>query len=152
MPPSTEDDQTSPLAQAGSPFQKVVGWRIKRWDADVAELSCVIEEKHLNRGGILHGGVIATLLDAAMGYAALGPPTDPDTNEPGPRGVTMSFTVNYMGMAREGLVVARGRKTAAGRSVVFTAAEVVDADGGEIAESTGVFRRIEPRSEGAKRP
>lgn len=108
MSPYTENAPPSPLARADSPFQKVVGWRVERWDADLAALSCLIEEKHLNRGGILYDGLIATRLDAAMG------------------------------MAREGLVVARGR------SVVFTAAEVVDADGRTIAESTGVFRRIEP--------
>ena len=54
------------------------------------------EKKHCNMRGTVHGGVLATLADIALGYAmafATSPPTGL---------VTANLTLDYAGAAREG--------------------------------------------------
>jgi len=85
-----------------SPFQETIGWRLVRWEDGDAELAYRILPEHLNRGGILHGGIYATLLDSVMGYAAIGRPKQLAEGTSKPRGVTLSFTVNYLDMVHEG--------------------------------------------------
>lgn len=55
-----------------------------------------VTENQINHGGIAHGGFIATLVDAAMGYA-YATLTDP----PG-GAVTVNLTIDYAGVARLG--------------------------------------------------
>ena len=55
-----------------------------------------VAEHHINSGGVAHGGFIATLVDAAMGYA-YATLTDP----PG-GAVTVNLTIDYAGIAKLG--------------------------------------------------
>jgi len=61
-----------------------------------ARVEMVVEEIHLRHGGLLHGGVIATLLDTVMGVAAY--TVAPNKAEV----VTMQLNVNMTGSARLG--------------------------------------------------
>lgn len=125
-----------------SPFQETIGWQLVRWDDGEAELAYRILPQHLNRGGILHGGIYATLLDSVMGYAAIGRPAQLDKGTSKPRGVTLSFTVNYLDMVHEGDLRVIGWRTGGGKSVAFARAEITDQAGRKLAEATGTFRRF----------
>lgn len=128
-----------------SDFQKLIGWKVKVWEEGHAVITCEIRQDFMNRNGILHGGLIATLLDSVAGHAAFGaPPADPA--EPRQGGVTLSFTINYLGTAREGALTVTGRRTGGGKSIVFARAEAVDATGRLIAEATGTFKRLRPKA------
>ena len=50
-------------------FADLVGYRLAQWRADHAEIVLALGPQHVNRTGRLHGGVLATLIDAACGYA-----------------------------------------------------------------------------------
>jgi uncharacterized protein (TIGR00369 family) len=91
--------------------------------------------RHANGIGIAHGGVLCTLLDIVMGYAAFSWP-----GRPGPI-VTVNQNVSFLGAMR-GPVVAHGRVTRGGRSMVFCSAEILDAAGTCIATAQGVFKKI----------
>ena len=52
-----------------SAFQSLIGYRLVLWEPDRAVVEYAMDPAHLNRSGLLHGGVIATLLDTASGYA-----------------------------------------------------------------------------------
>ncbi|GCB03291.1 PaaI family thioesterase [Ralstonia sp. SET104] len=56
---------------------------------------------HLNRRGILHGGVVASLADAALGYC-LAEPASGDSNEGVLAMSTASLTVDFIASAGEG--------------------------------------------------
>ncbi|MBN8939399.1 MAG: PaaI family thioesterase [Rhizobiales bacterium] len=128
-----------------SDFQKLIGWKVKVWEEGYAVITCEIRQDFMNRSGILHGGLIATLLDSVAGHAAFGaPPADPA--EPRLGGVTLSFTINYLGTASEGELTVTGRRTGGGKSIVFARADVVDAAGRLIAEATGTFKRRLPKA------
>lgn len=114
---------------ADSPFNHLLGFKLVEWREDYAVLELAIEPKHLNRSGVLHGGVLATLIDAVSGFAGC------YCAVPGRvrRALTLSVTTSFAGQAKSGTVRAVGRKRAGGRSVFFATVEVVDAQNQIIA-------------------
>lgn len=124
-----------------SAFHRLIGWDVVEWTDGGVVLTCEVRDDFMNRSGNLHGGLVATLMDSAGGYAALGgPPRDPAAD--GRRGVTLSLTVNYLGTAREGLLTVTATRTGGGRSIAFVAIKVEDGEGRLIAEGVGTFRRF----------
>ncbi|MCX7861304.1 MAG: PaaI family thioesterase, partial [Chloroflexus sp.] len=73
--------------------------------------------------GYIHGGVIASILDSACGYAAL-------TLMPADREVlTVEFKINFLSPARGNRFVAVGRVVRAGRTVTVCNGEAIAIDG-----------------------
>ena len=126
-------------------FHGLVGHRLTRWEQDFAELQLDVQPKHLNRGGVLHGGVLSTLIDAVCGFA--GCYTD-DPNEK--RGcITLSLTVSFTGQVNGGTIRAVGRRRAGGRRIYTATGEVHDERGELIALGEGTFRlRSRPAESG----
>lgn len=88
---------------------------------------------------VLHGGVIATLIDTA-GAAALASGISPDDNASG--GATANLTVNYLGAAKTDLT-ATGKVVHRTRSATLTEVHVTDAQGTLVATgqvNSRVFR------------
>lgn len=123
--------------QLSNPFLQSLGVELARWAPGEAEFHLPIQPRHLNRQGMLHGGLVATLLDAACGYAGL----YPGENEQDVHGVTVMLNVAYLTAAREGSVVARGRVTRSGRSLYFAEASLMSSDGGLLATAQGTFKQ-----------
>ena len=70
----------------------------------------VVEEIHLRPGGVMHGGMVATLLDTVMGHAAYSLAPE------GAEVMTMQLNINMTGTARLGeRVVARSQTAHSGR-------------------------------------
>jgi uncharacterized protein (TIGR00369 family) len=88
-----------------------------------------------NSDGDVHGGVIASLLDAAMGVAAR------SALKPGEGATTVSLTVNYVAPG-QGTLTARGRVVRAGRTLASVEADVKDAAGAIVAHAVGTMRII----------
>ncbi len=131
-----------------SPFHKVIGWTVTEWGEGRAVITCPIRPDFMNRGGNLHGGLVATLIDAAAGYAALaGPATlgSGDGTSRGPAGATLSLTINYLGTAREGLLTIRAVRTGGGKSIAFVRIEVLAEGGAVIAEGVCTYRLFPPK-------
>jgi uncharacterized protein (TIGR00369 family) len=120
----------------GSGLQLHLGYGLTEWERDRAVAEMVVRDHHLNRAGLIHGGVLTTLLDSVSGCAGCWCP------EPGRirRALTLSLTTNYMAAAKRGVLRAEGRRVGGGRKVFFTAAEVVDDRGTVLATATGTFR------------
>jgi uncharacterized protein (TIGR00369 family) len=53
-----------------SPFHELVGPLYERRDGPTLTIGMQVAEKHRNRRGVVHGGMICTLADFAMGHAA----------------------------------------------------------------------------------
>jgi uncharacterized protein (TIGR00369 family) len=84
-----------------------------------------------NNIGVLHGGLLCTLLDVAMGSAArclLGHPV-----------MTLNMQVSFLAPANAPLQ-AEGRVLKPGKSVVFCEAEATDTAGVVVAKASGVFK------------
>src|SRR3546814_10001838 len=52
-------------------FNAVLGMKLVEWGDRHAVMELPIRAMHLNRSNALHGGVIATLIDAGCGYAGV---------------------------------------------------------------------------------
>ena len=94
--------------------------------------------QHTNRHGALHGGIIACLLDNAMGYAA-----SLSASEDGAaKFLTISMNTQFLAPAKGGRVVATGTVTGGGRSLQVVEGELVDEAGVLLATATGVYKRV----------
>ena len=51
------------------PFNQLLGIRVKRLHKDGVTIQCILREELRNSAGVLHGGVTATMADAAVGIA-----------------------------------------------------------------------------------
>ena len=81
-------------------------------------------------GGVLHGGVLMSLADAAGGVCAfLNLPADAST-------VTIESKTNFLGAIREGEVLARARPLHVGRTTIVVETDVFDTSGRRVARTT----------------
>ncbi len=119
-----------------SPILETIGARLIRWEAGLAEVRLSVNPAVINRQGVVHGGVIMTLMDSASGYAVCHCPYPGRARH----ALTLSMTVNFLGGGRAPELIAQGRVSGGGRSTVFTEADVRDAAGALVARSSGVFR------------
>lgn len=119
-----------------SGFQELIGYRIVEWSEGLAIVELVVGPQHLNRSGVLHGGVLTTLIDTVCGYAGC------YCAVPGRvrRAVTLSLTTNFTGQVGGGLLTAIGRKQTGGQRIFYCSGEVFDADGALVAVGQGTFR------------
>ena len=124
-----------------SAFREYVGPIYIRRTAGGTLFGLRVQAKHGNRDGGLHGGVLATLADMAMGYSCCFP------RQPPLRLVTVSLSVDYAGSADEGdWIEARVDVQKVGRRMAFANCFVWR--GGErIARASGSYLVLEaPRS------
>lgn len=99
------------------------GRQVIEWEAD--ELYCF----PTNSGPIVHGGMIATILDTAMGGACW---TLLDNNEVF---LTADLRVDFFRPARPGRLRAEGRVVRRTRRVVFCTADLFNADDALLANA-----------------
>lgn len=100
------------------------------------ELRIEMKPEHLNNLGIAHGGLVATLLDVAMGTAArslIGHPV-----------MTLDMNVSFFSPGR-GTLQAHGRVLKAGRSIVFCEGTITDPDGEPVARASGTLKIVRPK-------
>jgi len=116
-----------------SAFHRTFGMEVDEASRGEVVLGWEAREEHLNLQGLVHGGVLATLLDTAMGLAIR------SALEPGRRHVTIEMGVHYLRPAHPGRLRARGRVARIGREIAFADAEVVDAQDRVLARATGTF-------------
>lgn len=120
--------------------QRLLGYRVLVYP-DRAEVVLDMDERHHNRWSTLHGGIVATMLDTACGFAASRHYSDDATAAV----VTLSTTVNFIAAPRGGRVTATGRITRAGRSTAFVEGQLADADGRLMATASAIFKRAGTR-------
>ncbi|WP_170585214.1 PaaI family thioesterase [Ruegeria arenilitoris] len=122
--------------------QNAIGFEVDLSDPDGrARCHLTIRADHLNSQGILHGGVIAMLLDVACGNTASAW-FDRDEH---PLVLTLSLNTSYVAAVRQGRVTATGRATGGGRTLAYVTGELHGDDGTLIATAAGVFKRTTKR-------
>jgi len=105
------------------PFNAHLGLHVKRVHADGLTLECAVRPEMMNGAGMLHGGVTATLADAALGIAVLG-------HFGGKRkATTVELKLNYLRPIVGGRVVARSKLVRVGQTLVTGTVEIKDGQG-----------------------
>lgn len=91
-----------------------------RFHKDGVTVACAVRPELLNSQGVLHGGVTATLVDAAVGMSSV-------RHLNGKRLVTtVELKLNYFLPITEGRITARGRLLRVGSSLIVGSVEVKD--------------------------
>jgi len=107
-------------SNAQAPFYQLTGIQTKTLGPGWVEMAVKTESRHGNPLGLIHGGRVSTLADAAMANAV---------RTTGKKGVTVHCDINYLAAAPVGEeMIARGRVEKAGAKIYFTSGEVVCGD------------------------
>ena len=122
------------------PFLEFCGVRTEPAPDGCARLSVEVRPEIGNTRGHAHGGLMMTMLDVALGRAAR-------NSVPGAYSfITIDLHTSFL-KPGTGRLVAEGRRTGGGRSLVFCAGEIRDEAGDLVATANGVFKPITPRPE-----
>lgn len=121
---------------SGSPFLSLLNTELEEWRDGYARIGLALEGPLRNRSGVVHGGVLATLLDHAAGLSGL------YCTVPGNKryGMTLSLTTQFIGQAKAGRLIASGVRSSAGSRIFFAEAEVRSDSGVLLAKGSAVFR------------
>ncbi|GAA1932205.1 PaaI family thioesterase [Brevibacterium antiquum] len=117
----------------GAPIGSHMGMEIAEVGEGTVTFRCHPNESHYNPIGMVHGGLVCTLLDSVLGCAA-------HTTLPKGTGYTsIEIKVNYLRpvTADSGPLVATGRVVKPGRRVIFSEGEVADSKGKTVATASG---------------
>lgn len=133
-----------------SGFRTLMGYTTRVWAENYGEVELVLGPQHMNSINIVHGGVYATLLDAAFGHAVS------YCSVPGNArySTTVSLTTTFLKSAKAGRLVACARvQGIAGRLATCTG-EVRDEEGNLLASAQGSFLYFpgSEKPEGLPRP
>jgi len=122
---------TSDWQQIHVPFVELVGARVEEAQEGYSRLSLVLEERHTNPNGVMHGGVVATVMDSAAAVA-LGRLRGEKMRRDNPH-ATVDMNVALISGARPGdELVVEGRVLKLRRSVAFVEAEARRVSDGEL--------------------
>ena len=113
----------------GSEFYRWAGIELTDASPGHAEVSFDAGPHHVNLQGLVHGGMLATLADTAMGLAVR------TQLEPGRRHVTVNLSMEFLAPGKAGRIVAKGRTVKIGRQLGFAEADVVDDRGRLLARA-----------------
>lgn len=120
--------ESSPAAvkklMRGMSFNNLLGIRLAELHADGISISCKVRPELMNSAGVLHGGVTATMADAAMGIAIA-------TRLGRVAATTVEMKLNYLRPVSGGKVTARARILKMGSTLCIGRVDLVN-DAGEL--------------------
>lgn len=117
-----------------SPYYRHLGMEVVEVGEGFSRLRLAIREEHKNLYGILHGGVLASLLDSTCSIAV------GTLLSPGEAAVTLDQRINFVSNVRGGTLYAEGRALHKGRYTGVGYGEVKDDEGNLVAAGmTTVF-------------
>jgi uncharacterized protein (TIGR00369 family) len=97
-----------------------------------ARMSFRAEQEHLNQAGTLHGGVLATLVDTAMGAAVRSATDEGDVP------ATSQLTVTYLRPGKPGEIEVTARVRTRGEHLTVCEADV-EQDGRSLVHAVATF-------------
>src|SRR6185436_2438938 len=112
-------------------FNIYLGTELRRMERGEALVTLELQAHHLNSRGVVHGGVLASLLDTALGAAVISSiPKEWWC-------ATISLSVQFLEGARRGRLEAEARVIRRGGRVAFAEGEVKDEGGRLVAAAQG---------------
>ena len=113
------------------PYFDLLSMKISDVGAGFSEMEIDLAQKHLQPFGFVHGGVFASIIDAAAFWSLFYEVEDQDTGV-----TTVDLKLNYLAPAVSGKLIARGRQIKLGRTLGYADAEVTDSEGRILAHGT----------------
>ena len=143
------DDAGRPL-NVFKGLMNTLGGRMTAWGPDHATIEIKVSDKVRNGIDVVHGGVMAALIDTAGAHAGI------FCAEPGRirQAMTVSLNVNLVGNIGDGNLIAKARVRKAGKTIFVSSCDVEDGDGNLLAtgEVVGRYGRGSHLAEGIEPP
>ena len=117
-------------------WRETVGARIAEVDEGRVVVEIDADAKHRHEGGVVQGGIITQIADAAMGMSLLTLQPEDQAN------TTIELKINFIRPVVEGRLRAVGRVVEMKRTLGFTEAEVLDDEGRLIAHASSTCLAI----------
>jgi len=118
------------------PFAKLMGMRLVDMQLDMAVIKIDMRDDLRHPGGILHGGVTATLIDTTMAFAVR-TRVAPDEGT-----ATIDLTVHYLRPHISGTFTCTATVVRAGKRIFTVSADVHNEEGALIATAISTYTRI----------
>lgn len=122
-----------------SGWRETIGARIAAVDPGRVVVELEAHAGHRHEGGVVQGGIITQVADAAMGMSLL------TLQEPHLANTTIELKINFIRPVVEGLVRAVGRVIEMRSSLLFAEADVFDVEGRLVARASSTCLAI-PRT------
>ena len=117
-------------------YPHLIGMTLAAIDVDSCRIELELGERHLQPFGIVHGGVLATLIDTATFWAGfMRLPDDAGL-------VNVDLKLNYLKAVTRGRLRTEGRCLRAGRQISYTEASVFDEAGELVAHGTSTLMAL----------
>jgi uncharacterized protein (TIGR00369 family) len=118
------------------PIAQLLGFSVTSVDLGEAVIEMDISEHHANTMGTLHGGVICTVADTAMGVAFA------TMLEEGEALTTLELKINFLKPVWKGRVMARAKVVKKGRMTGLVECDVLDENGQLVARAGSTYMAI----------
>ncbi|EFM10328.1 thioesterase superfamily protein [Paenibacillus curdlanolyticus YK9] len=136
-PPSEEENWAQMEERARLTFWGTLGCEVVSAEPGRAIVSLSCTERHLNMANIVHGGVLASIMDNTMGLAAM-------RAFPGELLVTAQMNIHYLASAGVGEIRCEAVTVHRSRRTVTMQGHIYGADGGLLAWGSSAFRLVAP--------
>jgi uncharacterized protein (TIGR00369 family) len=119
-----------------APYPQLIGMKIAALEFDRCRIELALRNDHMQPFGIVHGGVLATLIDTATFWAAfMRLPEDAGL-------VNVDLKLNYLKAVVQGHLRAEGECLRAGRQISYTVASVYNEDDELVAHGTSTMMAL----------
>jgi len=113
------------------PYFELLSMKLLEVGRGYSELGIELGQKHLQPYGMVHGGVFASIIDAAAFWSIY-----LAVEDPGAGLTTVDLKLNFLAPAASGKMIARGRQIKIGNTLGYAEAEVVNEKGNILSHGT----------------
>ncbi len=115
------------------PYFSLLSMQVMGLNWGESRLEILVQEKHLQPFGMVHGGVFASLIDAAAFWAVY-------TQVPEELGMTtVELKLNYLAPLSAGRMVASGKSLRVGKTLCLGEASILNEEGTLLAHGTSTM-------------
>lgn len=134
MSSAAEDRIRRSLEQAT--FAKFLGIELESLEPGVAVVVLELNDNFKQNNGVIHGGVIASVIDTALALAIL------SVLPEGERVTTVDLTISYLRPLIEGKARATARVLRAGKRIIAASADVAGDNGNVAATALSTYIKL----------
>lgn len=117
------------------PYLQLLGIELASLGFGEAEMTMLVQPKHLQTMGIVHGGAIASILDSVTWWAGFTSQPPEDRN----RIISVDLKLNYLAALKSGRATARAKCKKTGSRLCYVVGEIFDESGRLVADGSSTL-------------
>ena len=118
------------------PYAQLLGIELQDIGSGTATLGLDVRKELKQNHGVVHGGVLASLIDTATAFAII------SLLDPTERVTTVDLTVSFLRPVTDGRLIATAKVVRAGRRLFSVTAEIKATDGKLVATALSTYIKV----------